>query len=72
MFNGSVYFPSRDDENSSSPSPTLPTIHQSERKELLQQKSINHLKRSDTIDEYIKIRKKEALKIKQQLPLKVG
>ncbi|EEY0990640.1 glycosyl transferase, partial [Escherichia coli] len=57
MFNGSVYFPSRDDENSSSPSPTLPTIHQSERKELSQQKSINHLKKSDTIDEYIKIRK---------------
>ncbi|EEY6357830.1 glycosyl transferase, partial [Escherichia coli] len=53
----SVYFPSRDDENSSSPSPTLPTIHQSERKELSQQKSINHLKKSDTIDEYIKIRK---------------
>ncbi|EED1748722.1 glycosyl transferase, partial [Escherichia coli] len=50
-------FPSRDDENSSSPSPTLPTIHQSERKELSQQKSINHLKKSDTIDEYIKIRK---------------
>ncbi|EFD3689784.1 glycosyl transferase, partial [Escherichia coli] len=46
-----------DDENSSSPSPTLPTIHQSERKELSQQKSINHLKKSDTIDEYIKIRK---------------
>ncbi|EHV09211.1 glycosyltransferase sugar-binding region containing DXD motif family protein [Escherichia coli DEC4C] len=71
IFNGSNYFCSREGENNSSPSSTLLTIHQPEKQELLQQKSIKHLPTSNNIDGYIKIRKQEALKIKQQLSLKV-
>ncbi|HAL8081359.1 TPA: hypothetical protein H7I27_005272, partial [Escherichia coli] len=56
-FNGSNYFCSREGENNSSPSSTLLTIHQPEKQELLQQKSIKHLPTSNNIDGYIKIRK---------------
>ncbi|WP_000581723.1 TcdA/TcdB catalytic glycosyltransferase domain-containing protein [Escherichia coli] len=57
IFNGSNYFCSREGENNSSPSSTLLTIHQPEKQELLQQKSIKHLPTSNNIDGYIKIRK---------------
>ena len=61
MFNGSNYFLSSEDGKSSSPSATLLAIHQPERQDLSQQKSLKYLQKSDTIDGYIKIRKKRGI-----------